>query len=77
MLLVWIGALLIIAGVAVAAVRTAQRGRLSEVRARTPDRHPDTLEPRGEGRRLSLKADLPGLVLIAVGAVLLFAGAFL
>lgn len=77
MLLVWAGAILIIAGVAVAAIRTAQRGRLSQVRARTPDQHPDTLEPTGEGRQLSFKADLPGLILIGVGAVLLLVGAFM
>jgi hypothetical protein len=76
MLLVWIGALLIVAGVVLAATRTVQRGRLSQVRARAPDRPPDTLEPTGEGQRLSFKADVPGLVLIAAGAVILFAGAF-
>jgi hypothetical protein len=47
--LVVLGAILIVVGVALASVRTAQRGR-------------------------SLKADLPGLGLIALGALLMVAG---
>jgi hypothetical protein len=72
MALVLIGALLVIVGVGLAAGRTAARGRLSQ----TPQTsaRPDTLEPTGRGRRLSLKADLPGLALAALGAVLIVAG---
>lgn len=74
MALVVIGALLVIVGVAMAAVRTAGRGRLSQpqTKASAPL---NTLEPAGKGRRLSLKADLPGLVLAALGAILIFVGA--
>jgi len=36
---------------------------------------PDTLEPTGRGRRLSLKADLLGLGIAALGAILMVAGA--
>jgi hypothetical protein len=72
MALVVIGAFCVIVGVAMAALRTAGRGRLSQPRA--PGR-PMTLEPRGEGRRLSVKADLLGLGMAAVGAILIMAGA--
>jgi hypothetical protein len=74
MALVVIGALLVIVGVAIAAVRTAGQGRLSQPGGQTASR-PNTLEPTGKGRRLGLKADLLGLVMAALGAVLLFAGA--
>lgn len=76
MLLIATGAFLIIAGIALAAARTASRGQLSEQHPPVPGTHPDTLEPRGRGARLSLKADLPGIALVVVGAILMFAGAF-
>jgi len=73
MALVVIGALLVIGGVAVAAVRTAGRGRLSQP---TQTSAPlNTLEPTGKGRRLSLKADLLGLGLVALGVIFILAGA--
>lgn len=74
MALVVIGALFVIAGIALAAVRTAERGRLSQPNTQA-SAQPETLEPTGKGRRLSFKADLPGLGLAALGAVLIFAGA--
>lgn len=74
MALVVIGALLVIVGITLAAVRTAGRGRLSQSNTRTSAR-PDTLEPTGKGRRLSLKADLLGLGVAALGALLILAGA--
>lgn len=74
MALVAIGAVLVIVGVAMAAARTAERGRLSQPNTQASAR-PDTLEPTGKGRRLSLKADLLGLGMAALGAVLIFAGA--
>jgi hypothetical protein len=72
MALVVIGAVFVIVGVALAAVRTAGWGRLSQP---TTSARPTTLEPTGKGRRLSLKADLPGLGLAALGAILILAGA--
>lgn len=76
MALVVIGALLVIVGVVMAAVRTAGRGRLSQ--PKTPSSgQPTTLEPTGEGRRLSLKADLLGLGIAALGALLILTGALL
>jgi hypothetical protein len=74
MALVVIGVLLLVGGIALAAVRTAGRGRLSQPHAPS-SAEPDTLEPTGRGRLLSLKADLPGLGMAALGAVLIFAGA--
>lgn len=76
MVLVVIGAVLVIVGVAIAAIRTAGGGRLSQPNAATSARR-GTLEPSGRGRRLSLKADLPGLGMAALGAILIFAGALL
>lgn len=75
MALVWLGALLIISGVVLSAIRMLRRGRLSDP---TPPPAPDalaTLEPKGRGRRLSLKADLPGIALFTLGAILLLAAA--
>ena len=74
MVLIAIGALLIIAGVVVAANTQARRGRLSQAEQPISHAPRDTLEPSGQGRRLSLKADLPGLAMIAVGVILLFLG---
>ena len=74
MAFVVIGALLVIVGVAMAALGTAGRGRLSQPSAQAPAQ-PNTLEPTGKGRRLSLKPDLLGLGMAAVGAVLLIASA--
>ena len=75
MALVWIGALLIISGVTLMATRTLRRGRLSDPTPPPASDAPATLEPSGRGRRLSLKVDLPGLALIALGALLLLATA--
>jgi uncharacterized membrane protein len=74
MLLIAIGVLLIIGGVVMAANATARRGRLSQDEQPISHAPRDTLEPTGQGRRLSLKADLPGLALIALGVLLLFLG---
>ena len=77
MLLISLGALCAIAGVVLAAVRTLRRGRLSQPRSLDVGARPDTLEPSGRGDRLNLGADLPGIGLALVGAVLIFVGAFL
>ncbi len=77
MLLISLGALCLIAGVVLAALKTLRRGRLSQPRSLKPDEAPDTLEPSGRGDRLSLTADLPGFGLALVGAVLILVGAFM
>src|SRR5215468_4458372 len=69
MVLVWIGALLVLGGLVFVAVQPLRRGRLSGEQLRS--RHVDTLEPRRPGRGLGLKSSWPGLVLIAVGAIML------
>lgn len=74
MVLIAIGALLIVAGVVLSAVKQVRRGRLSQDEQPISHAPRDTLEPIGRGRRLSFKADLPGLALIAIGVVLLFLG---
>lgn len=74
MLLIAIGALLIIGGVVLAANSTLKRGRLSEAEQPVSHEPRDSLEPTGRGRSLSLKADLPGLAMIAIGVILLFLG---
>ena len=66
-----LGALLIVSGIALAAARTASRGKLSDPHAVGPGKQTDTLEPRGSGAKLSIKTDLPGIALIIVGAFLL------
>ena len=62
MLLIVLGALLVVAGMVVAVMATVKRGRLSQSKAPGSDVPRDTLEPTGKGRRLGLKADLPGLI---------------
>ena len=74
MLLIAIGALLIIGGVVLAAMSTMKRGRLSQAEEPVSRAPRDSLEPTGRGRTLSLKADLPGIALIALGVLLLFLG---
>jgi hypothetical protein len=73
--LIGIGALLIVAGMVMAALSTLRRGKLSQSEDAVTHEPRDTLEPVGRGRRLNLKADLPGLALILVGIVLMVLGA--
>jgi hypothetical protein len=76
-LLVWIGALLIIGGVLFTAAQAIRRGRLSVPRQSRPGLAVDTLEPPPGERSggFGLKANWPGLALIALGCLLLLAGA--
>jgi uncharacterized membrane protein YidH (DUF202 family) len=75
MTLVSIGALLIIIGVVLAATAQLRRGRLSEQKPPESPAPSDTLEPTGRGRNLNLKVDMPGVALIAIGAILMLAAA--
>ena len=75
MVLVWIGALLVLSGVVLTAIRTIRHGRLSDAKRPPAAAAPDTLEPKGRGRLLGVKADLPGLALIVLGSILLLAAA--
>lgn len=76
MALVWIGALLVIVGVVVSTLTTLKRGRLSQDEQPITHEQRDTLEPVGRGRRLSVKADLPGIALVGLGFLLLAIAAF-
>jgi len=73
--LIWIGALLVLCGVLFTAAKALGRGRLSGARSTRQGYVSDTLEPKGESARFPLRAIWPGLVLLALGALLLIAGA--
>jgi hypothetical protein len=73
--LVWIGAVLVAGGVVFTASQAIWRGRLSGARRTASGLAPDTLEPANATGGFSLKANLPGLALITVGALLLLVGA--
>jgi hypothetical protein len=73
--LVWFGALLVVAGVVFTAAQPIWRGRLSGPRRAPSGVARDTLEPPNPAGGFGLKANWPGLALIAVGALLLLIGA--
>lgn len=70
MVVIWLGALLVIGGVVYMAAQAIWRGRLSGRRSRSTAAG-DTLEPRERGGGFGLATNWPGLVLIALGAILL------
>ncbi|HEX8168446.1 MAG TPA: hypothetical protein VF601_22010 [Beijerinckiaceae bacterium] len=72
---VWLGALLLIAGVVYMAAQPLWRGRLSGLGRPRPGAPVDTLEPAKPAGGFGLKANWPGLALVAAGAVLLLVGA--
>lgn len=74
MLVIWLGALLVLAGVVLLASQAIWRGRLSGQGA--PLTEPaETLEPPRQGMRfLGLQSNWPGLVAIVLGAALLLIG---
>ncbi|HEX2725325.1 MAG TPA: hypothetical protein VHN20_05860 [Beijerinckiaceae bacterium] len=73
--LVWIGALLVVAGVLFTAAQAIWRGRLSGPQRAPSGLARDTLEPPNPAGGFSLRANLPGLAMIAFGALLLLVGA--
>ena len=73
MILIWLGALLIIVGVVVAAAPPILRGRLSRLRRVDSGRPSNTLEPNRPAK--GFRASWPGLAMIGVGAVLMLLGA--
>lgn len=76
MVLLIVGALLVVLGVVVAARSNVKRGgRMSQSEEIVSHEPRDTLEPTGRGDRLSFKPDLPGIVLIALGLILMVVGA--
>jgi hypothetical protein len=75
MVLIWTGALLVVGGVVFTAAQALWRGRLSDAKPIRPGVATDTLEPQERGSGFGLKANWPGLALIAVGSLLLLVGA--
>ncbi|MDW6026046.1 hypothetical protein SAZ10_30235 [Mesorhizobium sp. BAC0120] len=73
--ILWIGALLVVCGILVMARKAIFRDELSEPHASPDEPGGVTLEPERRGLRfLGLRANWPGVALIAIGAVLLFVG---
>lgn len=79
MLVIWIGALLVVVGLLFTAWQALWRGRLSQPRRSRPGTAADTLEPPARDRTggFGLKANWPGLALIALGFILMAVGAAL
>ena len=75
MVLVWIGALLFVSGVVFMAAQPLLRGRLSGGKRLRSGAASDTLEPQRPAGGFGIKSNWPGLALVALGAVLLLAGA--
>jgi hypothetical protein len=74
MTLIWLGVFLVFCGVLQTAYQAIWRGRLSgRRRLRTGPR--DTLEPERPASGFGIKSNWPGLALVALGIVLLLAGA--
>jgi hypothetical protein len=72
MLVIWLGALFVLGGVVFMTSQPIWRGRLSDASKRTSSGAPrDTLEPRRPGAGFTLKANWPGLLLVALGGILL------
>ncbi len=76
MTLIWLGALLIICGVVYMAAQPMLQGRLSRVRPVTPARPGNTLEPERPAKGFGLTSNWPGLLMMALGAILLLFWAF-
>jgi hypothetical protein len=73
--LVWLGALLVLGGVVFMGVQPLLRGRLSGGKRLRSGEASNTLEPERPAEGFGIKANWPGVALIALGAVLLLAGA--
>lgn len=75
MTLIWLGALLILVGVVLAAVPPIWQGRLSRLRRVQPTRPSNTLEPERPAKGFDLQSNWPSYLMIALGAVLMLAAA--
>ena len=75
MILVWIGALLIIVGIVLAAGQVLWKGRLSDAHRMGPTGASATLEPQGRVRAFHPKHHWPSIILVAFGIVLMLAEA--
>ena len=75
MTVIYIGALLVIGGMLSMAYKAIWQGRLSGASRRDAMVKSTTLEPQGRSAAFDPKANWPGLSLIALGTILLLAGA--
>lgn len=75
MVLIWIGALLIVGGIVLAAGQVLWKGRLSDPHRMGSAGAGATLEPRERPRALHPKHHWPSIVLVALGIVLMLAEA--
>ena len=77
MSIIWLGALLVLGGVLFMVTQPIWRGRLSGRRSRSTTAGVNTLEPRKPGAGFGLETNWPGIAMVAVGGILLLAGAAL
>ncbi|XIA63180.1 hypothetical protein ACFIOY_28720 [Bradyrhizobium sp. TZ2] len=75
MTLIWLGVLLVFGGMLQMAFQPIWRGRLSGRRRLRAGQPSDTLEPSRPAGGFEFKSNWPGLVLVALGAAFLLAGA--
>ena len=75
MTLIWLGVLLVFGGILQMAFQPIWRGRLSGRRRLGTGQPRDTLEPTRPAGGFELRSNWPGLVLVALGAAFLLAGA--
>lgn len=73
---IWLGALLVFLGLLFLAAQAIWKGRLSRWPAR-PAAAGQTLEPPERGGGFGYSANWPGFAMVALGAILLLAGAIL
>jgi hypothetical protein len=75
MILIGLGAVLVVVGIALVAAQTLWAGRLSDARRPRSVAADASLEPRGRSGLFDLKAHWPGLALVTVGILLLITAA--
>jgi hypothetical protein len=75
MIVILIGAALVICGVVYMAGKSIWQGRLSGTSRRRTMVETTTLEPQTRGTAFDLRSNWIGLALVALGAILLIAGA--
>ena len=77
MTLIWLGVLLVFGGMLQLVFQPIWHGRLSGRRRLRSGQSSDTLEPTTPAAGFGIKSNWPGLVLVALGAACLLAGAAL
>ncbi len=75
MLVIWLGVIVFVSGLLYTATQPIWRGRLSGGQVRSARPAEGTLEPPRPGAGFGLKTNWPGLALMALGTLLMLAGA--